>query len=704
MVVAPAAKAQTSPVEQVRKAYFDQTGEAPVLAKKLLAEHPDDAALVRWNKKLQDIEKENAQSVAGEPEAQPDPNKGWALLERAKKASPWEKGILCDEALAATPNDVDLLIECTTEMTDTLRAATDDEQDKVFRANLAAFLKQHAAAYPQSGYALAKLAEAEEALSTRKDELAKEAARTAMQSADRSLALDPLTADAILTKVHLLNNQGDRKSSYALLQKSIADGSLSVPVFQAYLSAILGNDAMSVDERNKVLLGAVKARLEKSEPSSPLVNAMVSDTQSAGVETTGAIEEMILKRYPNSDAADTVHMLQATLSDPAIATDPFAPEKATALEEYLDSTGHHVPANIKRSRSLLIYILSGQKAPDFARLYKELLLPHDDPYSDAPAFVKLADHHEHLPELEQLAQKIYDEQVQQFAERSDRQTDKQGFAYFAQGYFYAPWVKALGVIALEEGKLDQAQEKLLSAAAMSPNNLGITMELGKLYETKKDYKLAEKTYDAAIAMSFYGEGEHPAVAALKKNYELQHPGKSGLDAYMKDILQHDLDRREAAVLGDRLASPLSLPVIKLTTLDGKTVSSTDFAGKVVVINFWATWCGPCREELPDFEKLYARYKDDPKVLILSMATDSADTPVATIANFIHAHKYSFPVLLGPQYGTDNSITPIPMSWFIAPDGKIIYRKIGYTREVVQEFGWRVEALRNGNVAKTGAGQ
>jgi hypothetical protein len=56
-------------------------------------------------------------------------------------------------------------------------------------------------------------------------------------------------------------------------------------------------------------------------------------------------------------------------------------------------------------------------------------------------------------------------------------------------------------------------------------------------------------------------------------------------------------------------------------------------------------------------------------------------------------------VLGPQYGTDNSITPIPMTWFIAPDGKITYRKIGYTKDLVQEFSWRIESLRGGNVVK-----
>jgi peroxiredoxin len=116
----------------------------------------------------------------------------------------------------------------------------------------------------------------------------------------------------------------------------------------------------------------------------------------------------------------------------------------------------------------------------------------------------------------------------------------------------------------------------------------------------------------------------------------------------------------------------------LTSLDGKKVSLSDFRGKNVYLNFFATWCPPCKRELPDMEKLYREYKDKGLELVV---VDLGEKQ-STVKSFMESNNYSFSVLLD----TDNkvaqtyNISSIPVSYFINKDGIITESKVGALEE------------------------
>ena len=112
----------------------------------------------------------------------------------------------------------------------------------------------------------------------------------------------------------------------------------------------------------------------------------------------------------------------------------------------------------------------------------------------------------------------------------------------------------------------------------------------------------------------------------------------------------------------------------LPLLGGGNASLSSSAGKVVILNFWATWCPPCRDEMPSMEILYRRFKDEGlEILAVNLGEDTG-----TVNQFIQNTGYTFPVMLDRfnRTGTTYGISSIPASFILDREGRIIVRIIG----------------------------
>jgi peroxiredoxin len=117
------------------------------------------------------------------------------------------------------------------------------------------------------------------------------------------------------------------------------------------------------------------------------------------------------------------------------------------------------------------------------------------------------------------------------------------------------------------------------------------------------------------------------------------------------------------------------PDFHLEGLNGQKVQLNALKGKIIILNFWATWCGPCKEEMPSMEALYQHYKERDFVLLTISVDYGGPEPVK---KFIEKHHYRFPVLLDPKGKTLDlfEINKIPATLIIDKKGKMIGRVIG----------------------------
>jgi thiol-disulfide isomerase/thioredoxin len=131
------------------------------------------------------------------------------------------------------------------------------------------------------------------------------------------------------------------------------------------------------------------------------------------------------------------------------------------------------------------------------------------------------------------------------------------------------------------------------------------------------------------------------------------------------------------------------PALSLSDLEGKPHKLADYRGKVVLVNFWATWCVPCREEMPSIERLRTSLDGRPFVVL---AVNLAE-PESRIRKFLEAVPVSFPVLLDRNAQTAKAwqARVLPATFIVGPDGVVRYQYFG-------ELDWSKPEVREAILA------
>ncbi len=250
---------------------------------------------------------------------------------------------------------------------------------------------------------------------------------------------------------------------------------------------------------------------------------------------------------------------------------------------------------------------------------------------------------------------------------------------------------------IEMLKLDRADVLLdYFAAVKEPEKAAqIDAELAALEPTQPFTKLeileararaAEMLGHKLDALMFYRAAVAAQAAILSKAPAGTDPWAQDVDRLWKEL--GGTDAAHALLVATKPAPTLAetsrwerpgrpLPAFALADLGGKTWKLLDLRGKAVLINVWATWCGPCRQEHPDFQQLYEKLQARTDVAVLSF---NVDDDVGKIAPYMNEHRYTFPAI--PARDVVDAVVPvlsIPRNWFVDPQGQLQWEQVGFKR-------------------------
>jgi peroxiredoxin len=138
-------------------------------------------------------------------------------------------------------------------------------------------------------------------------------------------------------------------------------------------------------------------------------------------------------------------------------------------------------------------------------------------------------------------------------------------------------------------------------------------------------------------------------------------------------------------------APKMAPDFAVPNLEGQAVRLSAYRGQVVLVNLWATWCPPCRDEMPSMEQLHQRFKDRGFVLL---AVSQDEGGVAPVKSFVDQMKVTFPVLVDQQgeVGRKYGVWGFPESFLVDREGRIVERVIGPRDWVAPAQIAQIEAL------------
>ncbi|MEA1985970.1 MAG: redoxin domain-containing protein [Candidatus Marinimicrobia bacterium] len=282
-------------------------------------------------------------------------------------------------------------------------------------------------------------------------------------------------------------------------------------------------------------------------------------------------------------------------------------------------------------------------------------------------------------------------------------TYTKGFADSGLSYFdsrgYAPEEKnealsayrgmirdTYAVYLVKQGKIEEAI-KTYETVLKEYEETGILLNYATLLNKMNRYKEALEATITALRATTGSEEVKDSLRVYAKNLAYS---ETEINAIIDEAIQGGRSELKEELLADKLDIPM--PSFELLSLNGRLVNSKEFIGKILIVDFWATWCAPCIKEFPHLNELLKKYASDDDIRIIAISTDQDREKVAP---FIEENNYQMSIFYNDNTSKAFGVNGIPTLFVVDKKGIIRYKKVGFTEgeEFVKIMGWYIDSLK-----------